>query len=167
MVSSSTSSGGGSGGSIGNGCDPGDGQQDGLRTSLQRNLPDPPDGVLPQADHRGGSLPLGSASLHHAVSRQRCDSRDGVVGQHAGIPGRPARRQLSSVEQGRENQRRANRPHDLGDIVVLGEILTHQADEGQFLSEFNELHRPASDVHRFPPEDVRVEGTTQVILEDL
>ena len=54
-----------------------------------------------------------------------------------------------------------------GDVVVLGEILTHETYEGQFFPEFNELHSPASDVHRFPPEDVWVEGTAQVVLEDL
>ncbi|HTH90293.1 hypothetical protein [Mycobacterium sp.] len=112
-------------------------------------------------------LPGGSASLHHAVSGQRRDGRARVVGQHAGIPGRPARRQLWSVEQGGENQRWANGPNDFGDVVVLGEILTHETYEGQFFPEFNELHSPASDVHRFPPEDVWVEGTAQVVLEDL
>jgi hypothetical protein len=72
-----------------------------------------------------GVFPVRSAALHHAVCAQRRDDRARVVGQHAGIPGRPAHRQLWSVEQGRDNQRRANRPDDLGDIVVLGEILTH------------------------------------------
>lgn len=112
-------------------------------------------------------MSLGSAPLHHAVGGQRRDGRAGIVGEHARVPCGPARRQLWSVEQWGEHQRRANGTNHLGDVVVLGEILTDQADEGQLFAKINELHCPTADFRRFPSEDVWVEGATEVVLEDL
>ena len=58
-----------------------------------------------------------SRALHHARGSQSEDGRARVIGQDAGISCRQARAELGSVEQGSDNDRRANGPYDLGYAV--------------------------------------------------
>ena len=52
-------------------------------------------------------------------------------------------------------------------IVVLREVLAHQRDDRDSFADFDDLDRPARDVDRLPPADVRVKRATKVVLVDL
>jgi hypothetical protein len=137
-----------------------------LGAGLESDLADPPAGVLPQCDHSGTVEPVGSRAPRHAERGQGQDGRAGIVGQHAGIACGPARAELRSVEQGGDDQRRAYRTQDVRNVIDLGEVLAYQRDERGSAGLY-ELDRLAWNLHRFPPADVRVQRSTQVVLIDL
>ncbi len=60
-----------------------------------------------------------------------------------------ARRAVDSDDRG------ADRPDELGDVVVVGQVLAHQRGQHQF-GDLDELHGLAGYVHGFPPADVGV-----------
>ncbi len=66
---------------------------------LEGNLADSPGGVLPQRDDPRGLPAGGSGALDHPVRGQRQHRRAGIVGQDAGVSGRPAGGELWPVEQ--------------------------------------------------------------------
>jgi hypothetical protein len=49
----------------------------------------------------------------------------------------------------------------------LSKVLAHEGNERDLVTVFDEVDRPARDVHGFPPANVRVKGAAQVVLEDL
>ena len=113
------------------------------------------------------SQPPRPAALHHPERGQGQDGRPWVVGQHTRVAGRPAGCQLRSVQQDGDDAGRADGPDDLGDLVVFRQVLAHERDDRDLLAECQELHRPAWNLHRLPPPDVRVQGASEVVLVDL
>src|SRR5262249_17740207 len=141
-------------------------KQDALRAGIERYLADAPGGVLPQGDDPRGIAADGPGALDHPVGRQGQHRRAGVVGQDTGVAGRPAGRELWPVQQQVDNQGGADRPDELGNVVVVGEVLAHQGGQQQF-GDFDELDGFAGYVHCLPPADVGVQGAAQVVLVDL
>src|SRR5262249_31670702 len=143
------------------------GQQDAVGARLKRYLACPSDRVFPERDHRGGVVAKGPRALGHSGGRQREHSRAGVVSQDARVPCRPARAELRSVEQGRDDDRRADRAKEVGHVVDLGEVFAHERDNDNPLADVDELHRTAGNLRSLPPADVRMERAAQVVLVDL
>ena len=56
---------------------------------------------------------------------------------------------------------------DVGHVVDLGEVLAHERDERAARADVDDLDRPARDLHRLPPADVRVQRAAEVVLVDL
>src|SRR5262249_45311077 len=133
---------------------------------LEWDLTEPARGIPPERDDRRDVAFVRTRALHHPERGQRQDGRAGIVGEDARIPRRPARRELRSVEQEGEDERGANGPDELCDVVVLREVLAYERDERQ-LGDFDELDRTARDVERFPPADTRVKDASEVVLVDL
>ena len=59
-----------------------------------------------------------------------------------------------------------HRADELGDVVVVGQVLAHQRGQHQF-GHLDELDGLAGYVHGFPPADVGVQGAAEVVLLDL
>src|SRR5262249_46100450 len=65
----------------------------------------------------------------------------------------PPRAQLRPVEQWDDEDHRADGAQDVGDIVDLGEVFTHERYHGRAFSGLDDLDRLAGDLDRLPPPD--------------
>ena len=124
-------------------------------------------GSFHKATTRDGGVPAGPGTLDHAERGERQHRRPRVVGEHAGVAGGPARRQLRPVEQDRQHQRRPDRAEQVGDGVEAGEVLAHDGDDRDPAAELEELDRPAGHLHRLPPAQPRVQCAAEVVLQHL
>ena len=95
------------------------------------------------------------------------DGRAGIVGKDAGVSCRLPGAELWSVEQRSDDKRRPDGPEQVRNVVDLGEVFAHERDDGDPLTDLDELDRAAWHRHRFPPADVRVQRAAQVVLVDL
>ena len=142
-------------------------QQHALRPRLERDLTDAAGRVLPQRHHPGRREPGGQRTLDHAERGERQHGRAWVVGEHAGVPRRPPRRELGSVEQHRQHQRRTHGAQQVGDGVESGEVFADDRDDRDPAADLDELHGPARHLHRLPPAQRRVQRATEVVLAHL
>ena len=108
-------------------------------------------GSFHNATTREASDAFRPGALDHPERREGQHRRAGIVGEHAGVAGGPARRQLGSVEEDRDDERRPDGTEQLGDSVEAGEVLTHDGDERDPATELEELDRAAGNLHRLPP----------------
>ena len=138
-----------------------------MRTGLQRELAHPSLGVLEECDDRRRVVSVRLGPLRHAERCQRQYGRARIVGQHARVASGPSRRQLRAVQQCRGDDRGADGPDEPTDVVILGKVLADERGDRDLLPDLHELHRHARNVHCLPPPDLRMQGSAQVVLEDL
>lgn len=107
-----------------------DGEQDAMRPGFKRNLADPARRILPQRG-RPRSIPaVGSRAVDHPVRGQRQHGRAGS---------------------------RANRPDELSDLVIEGQVLAHERGQHE-LGDFHELDCLAEHVQWLPTSGCGGEG---------
>src|SRR5215470_15633836 len=143
------------------------GQQNALCSGLQRDLSEAGAGVLPQAHCTCGIVPARTAPVYHAPGAEGQHSGTWVVGKHARVASGPPRWELRPVEERRHDPRRADRADEVGDFVVLSEVLTDQGRHGETLAELDEVENAPGHVHGFPPPNRGVQLSTEVILINL
>src|SRR5262249_9147716 len=107
------------------------------------------------------------APVYQSPSAEGQHSGTWVVGKHARVASRPSRCELWPVEERRHDARRADRADQVGDLVVLSEVLADQNHHGEPLAELEEVESGSGYVHGFPPPHRGVQLSSEVILIDL
>jgi len=138
-----------------------------VRSSTFNGLVEAVAGVLPQADDTCGIEPARTAAVHQAPSAEGQYGGTRVVGEHTRVPGGPPRCELRPVKERRHDPRRSDRADEVGDLVVLSEVLADQDDNGESLAELDEVQDASGDVHGFPPPHRGVQFAAKVVLVDL
>jgi hypothetical protein len=71
------------------------------------------------------------------------DGRAGIVGKDAGVSCCPPGAELWSVEQRSDDKRRPDGPEQVRNVVDLGEVFARERDDGDPLTDLDELDRAA------------------------
>src|SRR5262249_22857378 len=142
-------------------------QQNALGPGLKRDLVEAVAGVFPQPDDARGIPAARTAPVYQPPWAEGQHSGAWVVGKHARVASGPPRRELRAVEEWRHDPRWADRADEVGDFVVLSEVLADQDHHGEPLAELDEMENASGYFHGFPPPHRGVQFSPKVILIDL